>query len=325
MGVVTRQSLYLPKYRLETDLLREYWGGGSSGVKRKVVQAADDEPVTLGIRAAKAVVDDPSRIDSVFFATSTPTYQYGYTVPVLCDALGLAEDTYVQMFSHSTRAGTAALRAAHDAVASDSADVTLVVASEAPAPAPGSDREKTAGAGASALVVESEADDGLQARRAMTATQDLNEEWQPPDEATRRAADKRFTREAGYIRTLERVLRDVMDDEDWDSDDVDVAVVNHPNPKFLSRLTSTMGLTEQQIATHDFADRHGDLGSASTFAVLAQTDLPVGSNLLVGSYGTGTADAIAYEVTGDGPVRETTAQSIEHLNYVEYLKQLDKL
>lgn len=325
MGVVTGRSLCLPKYRLKTDVIREHWGGGSSGVKQKVVQASDDEPVTLGIRATKAAVDDPSRVDSVFFATSTPTYQYGYTVPTLCDALGLSEDTYVQVFGQSNRAGTAALRAAHDAVAGDSADVALVVASDVPNPVPGGDQEKTAGAGASALVVESDATAGLQARQAATATQDLIEEWKPRDKVTRQAADQRFTREVGYVRMVEKALRSVMDDLGWEASDVDVFVVNQPNPKFLSRLVSSVGMTEQQIATPAFAERHGNLRSASAFAVLSQTNLSAEENVVVASYGTGTADAIAYEVTSEVPAQETTTQSTKQLNYVEYLKHIDQL
>lgn len=60
MAIVSRRSMYIPRYRLQTEMLNDQWGGGSSRVREKAVQAVDDDQITLSNRASEHVLtEDP--------------------------------------------------------------------------------------------------------------------------------------------------------------------------------------------------------------------------------------------------------------------------
>lgn len=320
MAHVTRRELYLPRYRVPTATIREQWGGGASGVGTKTVQAVDDDATTLATRAGRAALDGRS-VDAVFFATTTPVYDFGSVTPFLVDSLGLDEDTYVQTFGESARAGTAALRAAHEAVAGGS-DAVLVVAAEAPSPSPRSDWEKVAGAGASAVLVESEGE-GLEQVAAATRARPLLDEWQAPGSDRLSTADDRFARNIGYVETTQGAVEAALDDAGWTVGDLDALVVTHPNGKFAGRLAGAVGV-DDALATPAFGREYGALRSASALGSLAQADLAAGDRVVVAGYGTGTADALAYEVSAPPDPAADTGETVE-LDYVDYLEHVNQL
>lgn len=323
MAVVTHRSAYSPRYRLPTATLRDRWGGGASGVQSKAVQAADDDAVTLGIRAAEGALGDGD-VDAVFFATSTDLYEYGSVTPFLSEALGLSESVHAQTLSGSDRVGVGGLRAAQDAVDAG-ASSALVVAGSAPQPGPGTDREKTAGAGAGAVRVATEGD-GLRHVASGSCTRSVLDSWQAPGEGTRHQADDRYARNVGYVETTAAAVRSALDDAGWDPTDVDSFVVDQPNPKFPARLAGELGFPDDALAATAFARNHGDLGAASVLAVLARADLDAGDRLVVAGYGTGMADALAYEV--DEPpasADQSTHGDTTTLEYADYLEHANQL
>ena len=320
MAHVTRRELYLPRYRVPTATIREQWGGGAGGVGTKTVQAIDDDSTTLAARAGRAALEGRS-VDAVFFATTTPVYEYGSVTPFLVDSLELDEDTYVQTFGESARAGTAALRAAHEAVAGG-IDSVLVVAAEAPSPAPRSDWETVAGAGASAVVVESEGD-GLEQVAASTTTRPLLDEWQATESDRLSTADDRFARNIGYVETTQQAVEGVLDEAGWPVDDLDALVVSHPNGKFASRLAGAVGV-DDALATPSFGREHGALRAASALGSLATAPLAADDCVVVAGYGVGTADALAYGVSDPAAAATDTGETVE-LDYIDYLEHVNQL
>lgn len=321
MVQITTREFVLPRYRISTGAIREQWGGGADGVQTKAVQARDDDPTTLATRVGRAALDGRTDVDAVFFATTTPVYEYGSVAPFLAESLDLDDDTYLQSFGESTRAGTAALRAAHDAVAAGY-DSVLVVAAETPSPAPESDWEKVAGAGGSAVVVEA-AGDGLDLVATGTCARPLLESWQAPGSETLSQADDRFARDVGYVETTAQAVERTLDDAGWSGDDVDSLVVNHPNGKFARRLAGSLGVGDA-LATPSFGSEYGDLRSAAALGSLARADLAAGDNVVVAGYGSGTADALAYEVS-DPPAKAAEPGETVELDYVDYLEHVDQL
>lgn len=322
MAYVTNRELFLPGYRVTTDSIRDQWGGGASGVQHKAVQAKDDDPTTLATRAGRAALDGRTDVDAVFFATTTPAYEYGSVTPFLAESLGLDDDTYVQTFGESARAGTAALRAAGNAVDGDS-DAVLVVAAEAPSPAPRSDWEKVAGAGAGAAIVESDGD-GLERVAAGTCARPLLDEWQAPGSDTLSTADDRFARNIGYVETTQQAIERVLDTADWSTESLDALVATHPNGKFAGRLAGAVGVDDDVLATPAFGREYGNLRAASALGSLALADLAPGDRLVVAGYGVGTADAIAYEVS-EPPAAASVADESTDLDYVDYLDHVNQL
>lgn len=323
MPTITTRDYHFPKYRISTDTLRDQWGGGANGVKAKSVQAVDDDAVTLGLRAAEGVMSGRTEVDTLVFATTSEDYQYGTATPTLCEALGLPADVYTVTVTESTRAGTAALRVAHDSVNSE-AKAALVVAAEAPQPEPGTDREKTAGAGAAAALVESDGGGFNQVAQA-TNTRSVLEEWQAPDHVSRHRADDRYGRDLGYVAGIENAVETVLNEVGWASKQVDALVLQQPNPKFVTRLSRTLGLDDAVVAP-SLATQYGDLGSASALATLSQTPAMEGDRIIVASYGSGIADAIAYETSKPVDARpEPDADEFTELDYAEYLHATENL
>lgn len=293
-------------------------------MKTKAVQAKDDDVTTLALAAARDALGEDADVDAVHLATTTPAYAYGTVMGALVESLELPETTETASYRNTPRAATAALRNARDAVAARDG-TALVVAADAPTPATGTDREKTAGAGAAALLLEP-GRDGLVPVGDGACTRDLLEEWEAPDDGVRHRGDDRFGRDVGYVETSVTAAEAALADADWDAADVDALVCNHPNPKFPGRVARSLGTPDGALVAPSFASDHGDLGSASAPAILAGAGLAGGDRVLACSYGTGTADAIAFRVEGDPPA---TASSPDRepidLSYVELLQHTGRL
>lgn len=319
MTAITSRGRYLPRYRVSTREIRDVHGGGSDGVKTKAVQAKDDDVTTLALSTARDALDGDADVGAVHLATTTPAYAYGSVMGAVVESLGLPETTETASYRNTPRAATAALRNARDAVAARD-ETALVVAADAPTPATGTDREKTAGAGAAALLLEP-GRDGLVPVGDGACTRDLLEEWEAPDDGVRRSGDDRFGRDVGYVETSVTAGESALTDAGWDAADVDVLVLNHPNPKFPGRVAGALGTPDDALVAPSFASDYGDLGSASAPAILASAELAEGDHVLACSYGTGTADAIALRVEGEAPAA-ASARDREpiDLSYVEYLQ-----
>lgn len=324
MPAITSRGRYLPGYRISTTAIRDVHGGGSDGVKSKRVQAKDDDATTLALSAARDAVDDPASVDALHFATTTPVYDYGSVTGTIVEALGLAETTETASYRDTPRAATAALRNALDAAAARNL-TSVVVAADAPSPERGTDREKTAGAGAAAVVV-GPGDEGLVTVGVGSCDRDLLEEWSAPGETTRHAGDDRFGRDVGYVETNRVAAEAALADADWAAEDVDAFAVNHPNPKFPGRAAAAVGVPDDALVDPGFAAEHGDLGSASALSILSRADLATGDRVLVATYGTGVADALAFRVEGDPPAAATGPRGEPtELTYVELLQHTGQI
>lgn len=323
MPVLTIRGRYLPRYRISTESVRKHVPGGTNGVKTKAVQAPDDDPLTLALKAAQAAGGDAVDIDSVHFATATPVYAYGSVTPLLTEALGLDESIHVRTYTGSDRVGTAALAAASDAAAARS-ETALVVAADAPTPAQGSDREKTAGAGAAAVLIEPDGE-GLAVMGRGNCTRNLLESWQAPNEGGRHDADNRFARDVGYVESHISAIERALDDADWVVEDIDALAVNQPNPRSPERVARGIGVSKETLAEPSLARDYGNLGSASALSVLASADVSPDDRVVVASYGAGVADAICLRANGQPPPPAEEWDDGEELNYVEYLQHIEHL
>jgi 3-hydroxy-3-methylglutaryl CoA synthase len=322
MPTVVSRERYVPQYRLRTSELRARWGGGSKGVATRAVHARDEDSLTLALQAGERALADRDGVDAVFFASATPVYRLGTTTPFLAERLGLDDRTHVQTFTASSRAGTAALRAAQAVVGSE-VDSALVVAAEAPTPTPRSDWERVAGSGAAAVVVEADGD-GLDPVATGSCARPLLDQWQAPGDDTRADADARFAREKGYLDITRTAVTRALTAAGWEVGAVDTFVVNHPNGSFAGRLASALGLGDGVLSTPELGRDYGDLGAASALASLALAPLAASGRVVVANYGSGIADAVAYEATGvpapasAGP----TAVDLPYLDYLEHVAHL---
>jgi hydroxymethylglutaryl-CoA synthase len=144
-----------PDLRVSAADIGAAWGRGGRG--QVAVCAPDQDTLTLGWEAASRALAAAGvaadQVDAVFWGTSRGPFAEGPSLAFLTAALGCASAVGGASLGGSPHAGMEALTAAADAVAAGSAQVALVVASDALRPGLGTGFEARCGAGAVAYVL----------------------------------------------------------------------------------------------------------------------------------------------------------------------------
>jgi hydroxymethylglutaryl-CoA synthase len=145
-----------PAHRLAAADIAAAWGRGS-GRGQLAVCPPDEDTLTLaweaGTRALTAAGIEAERVDACYWGTSRPPFAEGPSLPILATALGCSPHVGGGLTAGSTHAGMDALTAGADAVGAGSAQIVLVIASDARRPGPGTAFEARSGAGAAAMVL----------------------------------------------------------------------------------------------------------------------------------------------------------------------------
>jgi hydroxymethylglutaryl-CoA synthase len=144
-----------PTLRLSAADVGAAWGRGGRG--EAAVCAPDEDTLTLAweaaTRALRAAGIEAHDIDAVYWGTSRPPFAEGPSFAFLTSALGCAPAVGGALYAGSTHASMEALTGAADAVGAGSAQLALVIASDALRPGPGTAFEARCGAGAAAFVL----------------------------------------------------------------------------------------------------------------------------------------------------------------------------
>lgn len=161
MAGIESYAIVLPTLRLPAAEYVAAWGAcGARGMKQKAVCAYDEDPVTLGIEAARQALSRAgglARVDALFFGCTTPPYDEKPSAATLPTALFDDASLRVTEISGSPQAGLQALISAIEFCAAKPGRVALAVAADAPAGPPDAAYEHAFGAAAAAFVV---GDDG---------------------------------------------------------------------------------------------------------------------------------------------------------------------
>jgi hydroxymethylglutaryl-CoA synthase len=153
MAGITSIGAYIPIYRLNREEIGKTWGGRGAG-GAKAVAGYDEDTVTMAVAAAinclnRGGVD----ADGLFLATTSAPYREKMSAAIVASAADLKEECQAADFTDSLRAGTAALKAAYDAVKAGSAKKVIVVAADTRQGAAKGTLEQTLGDGAAALTI----------------------------------------------------------------------------------------------------------------------------------------------------------------------------
>ncbi|MDR9459353.1 MAG: 3-hydroxy-3-methylglutaryl CoA synthase, partial [Dehalococcoidia bacterium] len=120
MAGITSYGAYIPLYRLSREILAQVWGGKGKG--EKAVASADEDSLTLGVEAARDCLKgfDKSKVDALYFATTTAPYKEKQSASIMAAACDLREEIRTVDITDSMRSATVALTMAMDAVKSGS-------------------------------------------------------------------------------------------------------------------------------------------------------------------------------------------------------------
>jgi 3-hydroxy-3-methylglutaryl CoA synthase len=296
MAGIVAAGAYVPRYRLPRELIAKEWGGGA-GPGEKAVANHDEDSLTLAVSAALGLARDGGPIDGVFFATTTSPYTEKQGAATVAAVLDLPGVTRTLDFTDTLRAGTSALLAGLDAIASGSARRVLVAAGDCRLGEPESPAEQSYGDAGAAILLGS---DGVVAE--VVATHSITDEflgtWRTSEQEFPRSFPGAFETKFGYARVLADVVKGVLAKAKLPPQELATVVLPTPNPRAPQGIAKVLGLDAKTQLQESFWTTIGDTGTAQPLLMLAAAleRAKPGDHILLAGYGDG-ADALLLRVT----------------------------
>lgn len=190
-GIITASG-YLPHWRLERSAIAAVLGSGG-GAGTRSVASYDEDPVTLGVAAARVVLAsgiDAELVDSLSFATTAPVYAEKSGAPLLHAALRLPGSVSTLDAGPGLRGAASALRNALHS----SDRLVAVVAGDVRTGLAGSTDESGGGDAGAAVLVGDDSVGPLVAEFLgdASATHEFLDRWRAPGELRVHAWEERF-------------------------------------------------------------------------------------------------------------------------------------
>ncbi len=296
---ITGFGAYVPKYRLGRDVVAKAWGPRFISGERAVANH-DEDSLTMATEAALNCLagGDAKGFEGLIFASTTSPYQEKQASTLMATAVDMPAEIYTADHLSSVRAGTAALKAAVDAVKGGSARNLLVAAADTRRGEPGSDSEQLLGDGAAALGIGSS---GVVA--AVEGFYSLSEEfmdtWRKQSDDYLQKGDAAFVQAYGYARIVPQCVQGVLKKYERNISDISRFVIPAPDSRVYSRVTKSLGLPPGSFPEDPLLTTVGDTGAAAPLLLLvaALEKAKAGERILLCSYGAGNADAFLLQVT----------------------------
>ncbi|MBE0430566.1 MAG: hydroxymethylglutaryl-CoA synthase family protein [Dehalococcoidia bacterium] len=296
-GIIS-YGAYIPLWRLARDTIAAAWGIASSGGERSVA-SNDEDSVTMAGEAAVDCLAGLQRedVDGLYFASTTSPYKEKECSTLVAAAADLRPNIVTADFGNSLRAGTAALRAALDAVSARSIGHVLVTASDCRIGYPGSTHEQTFGDAAAALLIGDTTTPAVTVDCAYSLSNELYDVWRLDKDLYVRSWEDRFIIEHGYMENMEKGIRELLRKADLSARDVTKAVLYAPTSRAQQGLARRLGFDVKSQLQDLLVDNVGMTGCAHALLMLvaALEAAGAGDRILVASYGSG-CDALLLRV-----------------------------
>lgn len=290
MAGVISYGAYIPLWRLGRDTIAAAWGSGSSGGERSVANN-DEDSITM---ASEAAVDclaglERERVGGLYFASTTSPYKEKECSTLVATAADLRSDIITADFGNSLRAGTAAFRAALDAVSGGSADQVLVTASDCRIAYPRSAHEQAFGDAAAALLIGNTDRPAVTIEDAYSVCNELYDVWRLDRDLYVQSWEERFVIEHGYMENMERVISELLRRRSLSAADITRAVLYAPSSRAQHGLARRLGFDARTQLQDLLIDSVGIAGCAHALLMLvgALEQARAGDRMLVASYGSG--------------------------------------
>lgn len=293
MAGIASYGAYVPLWRLSREAIMKGLRG------EKAIRNFDEDSTTMGVAAAIDCLKGRNReaIDGLFFASTTGPYKEKQIATTIAAAADLRRDIITADFSNSLRSGTAALRAALDAVKAGAAKQVLVVAADCRMGAPGTGFEQNCGDGAAALLIE-DSDVAVNIEAWHSISNELHDIWRRDDDDFIRSWEDRFIYSKGYLDIVAQTVSALLQKCNLSPDDLTKAIFAAPDTRRHGELSKKLGFDPTaQVQAHLF-DVMGNTGTAYPLMLLvaALEEAKPGDRLLLSSYGNGS-DACVLHIT----------------------------
>ncbi len=283
MAGIKAFGAYIPKYRLGKETVG--WGLPIE----KAVCNFDEDSVTMAVAAGVDCLAglDRSRVDGLFFATTSSPYSEKQGAATIAEALDLRRDIFTSDVTGVLRAGTTALRSALDAVIAGSATQVLVIASDFRPTVPHSDLERNTGDGAVALLI-SKGRLPVEVEASYSFSEHMLDTWRPEGEQFIRSGEDRFIVEEGYQRIMVQVVAQFFQRHNLSPRDFAKAAYYAPDIRRHQDMGRRLGFAPEQVQDPLFG-RVGNTGAAFSLMLLvsALEEANPRDRILLASYGDG--------------------------------------
>jgi 3-hydroxy-3-methylglutaryl CoA synthase/uncharacterized OB-fold protein len=293
---ISSMGAYIPIYRLNRKEIGKMWGLRTSDGE-KAVAGYDEDSITMAVSAAlECTKPTPGKVDGLYFATTSSPYREKQNAAIVAGALDLDRQCYTADFANSLRAGSAALKAAVDAVNAGSAEHILVAASDCRVGAPKGRFEPLLGDGAAALLIGSH-DLLATLEGSYSLFSEFTDVWRTQNDGFLQSAEGRFVDEAGYLPIMREAIAELMKRYSLTPKDFAKAVFYAHDGRAHASLANALGLEKSQVQNPLF-DRIGNAGTATGLITLvaALEEAAPGERILFATYGDG-CDAFIFRVT----------------------------
>ena len=301
MAGIVSYGAYIPVWRLARDTIAEAWGSTSMGGERSVANH-DEDTITMATEATIECLAGRQRdaVDALYFASTTSPYKEKECSTLVAAAADLRPDIITADFANSLRAGTAAFRAALDAVASGAAGQVLVVASDCRIGYPRSNYEQIFGDGAAAVLIGKDAGATAMVDGRYSLANELYDVWRLDHDACVQSWEERFIIEHGYLENMETALSALMHKQGLSMRDITRAVLYAPTVRAQQVLARRLDLDVKTQLQDLLIANVGLTGCAHTLLMLvaALEEARAGDRILMASYGSG-CDAFLLRVTDE--------------------------
>lgn len=297
-GIIS-YGVHIPKYRLSRKTLSAAMGwlrpGAAPG--EKAIANHDEDSITMAWAAGVDCLDksDRSKIDGLYFATSSAPYRERGSAVIIAGALGLRSDIRTADFTDSLKAGTTALLSASDFIAQGDGTI-LLCAADCRLGKPGSALEVSIGDGAAALLLGSDnVIAGIEG--SYNLAYDFPDYRRTESDIFVRSSEERFIREEGYGKFIMEAISGLM--KKYGLEVKDFAKVAYPcmSARDHGAIAKRLGFQPEQVQ-EPLLTRIGESGVSSPLILLSAMleEAKPGDRILVASYGNGV-EAISFQVT----------------------------
>jgi 3-hydroxy-3-methylglutaryl CoA synthase len=288
---------YIPFYKLNRDLIAQTWGGRSAGGKKSVA-GWDEDSITL---ATEAVFDclggfERENVGALYAASTTFPYIEKSCAAVISYAADLPTEIRTVDFANTLRAGTAALRAAFDAVQGGAKGDYIVTAADIRLGVPGAPEEQNFGDAAAALLA---GDGELIAilEDSYSITNEMADVWRRGGESFVHSWEDRWVQTHGYTENVRKAVSEILKRNNLAPEDFAKAAFYSPNARGALNVARQLGFNQKQVQD-PLISTIGDAGAAHALLVFvsALEEAGPGDRILLTSYGDGS-DVFIFKVT----------------------------
>ncbi len=329
---------YVPRYRLNRMNIFTAMGWLNPAILMnaagdKAVANYDEDAITMAVSAGSRCMDgfNPAELKAVYFATTTAPFKERQNANLVAGALAAGEEIRSADFGGSVKAGTTALLAALEFVASGGGKKAIACAADSRLGKVGSVQEMVFGDGGAAIMV---GEDDIIAKYlgSYSLSCDFVDHLRGANAKYDRQWEERWIRDLGYESLIPQAVEGICKKYDLTLSDVTRVIYPCYYGAARKKINRGLGLDFGRVQDDMMMDA-GDTGAAHPLLLLARTleDASPGDKLLLVGYGNG-CDALLFEVTeaiSSFKDRQRVSDAVNHRceldNFYKYLAWRDMM